>query len=747
MKEAFWGVLIILLGLIGIVVVNVFQNVTVDNDRVYYLIKESAEASAIESIDLTYYRLNGNIRMVQDKFVENLTRRFAENVSLGNYKIIVQDITEIPPRISLWVRSGITSLKGNEYGIQNRVDAVIETKYTLDEVAEFICGVKPDPETTEYTNCYNKVKGMFDNNLPTTDSEGYCRNINADEMQCMPGDLRFTGFGNVSGLNKSYCQGTTLPSNVERKANYQSCECGTWVNKSEIVKANAKGTGRDRDYTWTFEKSSDIRTIKESITERITFDVCTTDIKIQTPKNMDNVKPANNPNNTGEYIDCPSGGIKIPQETTVEIRPRYIPSNATNRNIEWSIPEGNNVIKINNCALSSNHNQCTVKCNVRANANCLSSASITAKEIGTTTITAKTTLGQTATCKVEVWDGTVDSIKCNDITLYKNMKGVLTTSYAPKNASKTDFEFTSSNTNLVTTSGNNINTKNSTGTATITMKDKATGKTTTCKVNIINEPSYGGGYSGGSGTTPVVIWAVMADGSKKAFSTFDAANAYTKSAGNGTVYSYTAGASSNVQNSSTYSYRTTNVNTGKVSNTVTIVQTNKGNSANSSTTTIYRPTYNPSRTTPSYYSSTFRCFEPGTKVIMGNGIGKNIEDILVGDVVLSFNVIKNENEYSRVTKVYKHVEVTSKVYTIGLDAISLNVTFAHKFYIKTDYGFEWKSAETLQTGDKVLFMDGTTHEINSISSKTEKNTFYNLEVENNHNYFVTEKGILVHNKR
>ena len=34
MKEAFWGVLIVLLGLFGIVVVNIFQNVTVDNDRV-----------------------------------------------------------------------------------------------------------------------------------------------------------------------------------------------------------------------------------------------------------------------------------------------------------------------------------------------------------------------------------------------------------------------------------------------------------------------------------------------------------------------------------------------------------------------------------------------------------------------------------------------------------------------------------------------------------------------------------------
>ncbi len=41
MKEAFWGVLIIILGLFGIVIINIFQKSTVDNDRVYYLIKET----------------------------------------------------------------------------------------------------------------------------------------------------------------------------------------------------------------------------------------------------------------------------------------------------------------------------------------------------------------------------------------------------------------------------------------------------------------------------------------------------------------------------------------------------------------------------------------------------------------------------------------------------------------------------------------------------------------------------------
>ena len=99
MKEAFWGLLIVLLGLFGVVVVNLFQNVTVDNDRVYYLIKESTEAAAYDAIDLTYYRVTGNIRMVEDKFVENLTRRFAQNVTIGDYKIIVEDLNELPPKI------------------------------------------------------------------------------------------------------------------------------------------------------------------------------------------------------------------------------------------------------------------------------------------------------------------------------------------------------------------------------------------------------------------------------------------------------------------------------------------------------------------------------------------------------------------------------------------------------------------------------------------------------------------------
>ena len=140
MKEAFWGVLIVTLGLFGIVVVNIFQNITVDNDRTYYVIKEATEGAAFDAIDLAHYRLNGTIRIVEDKFVENLTRRFAENISKGSYKIVVEDVNEMPPKVSLRVETGVgmlnTGLLGKEdpFNIVNRVDAIIETKYTIEDL-------------------------------------------------------------------------------------------------------------------------------------------------------------------------------------------------------------------------------------------------------------------------------------------------------------------------------------------------------------------------------------------------------------------------------------------------------------------------------------------------------------------------------------------------------------------------------------------------------------------------------------
>ena len=59
-----------------------------------------------------------------------------------------------------------------------------------------------------------------------------------------------------------------------------------------------------------------------------------------------------------------------------------------------------------------------------------------------TTMTATTTLNQSAVCPIRVWDGNVDSVKCNDVTVYEGAKITIKSSYEPYNATKTTMKWT-----------------------------------------------------------------------------------------------------------------------------------------------------------------------------------------------------------------------------------------------------------------------------------------------------------------
>jgi hypothetical protein len=228
MKEAIWGVLIVVLGLFGILVVNLFQNVTVDNDRVYYLIKETTQAAAYDAIDLQYYRTTGNMKIAEDKFIENLTRRFAQNVTIGDYTIIVEDLNEVPPKISLRIRSGVTSLRGEEFGLLNRVDGVIEAKYKIDEVIDFLC----EDKTAEECNTIRQEFGVKVE-IDSSSGENRCASdISDEEMDCIPGDITFLGWGE-SNLPIGICQDEEAPRDRERTARYAICECGKWSSEKE----------------------------------------------------------------------------------------------------------------------------------------------------------------------------------------------------------------------------------------------------------------------------------------------------------------------------------------------------------------------------------------------------------------------------------------------------------------------------------------------------------------------------------
>ena len=134
MKESMWGYMVITLGVLAIGVIYFFQNVTNTEEHNYNLLRETTEAAMYDSFDISTYRSGGGIRIVQDKFIENFLRRFAENASLAHtYIIDIYDVNEIPPKVKLSTADGSTSTNVTgetvTFNVVNRIDAILETKY------------------------------------------------------------------------------------------------------------------------------------------------------------------------------------------------------------------------------------------------------------------------------------------------------------------------------------------------------------------------------------------------------------------------------------------------------------------------------------------------------------------------------------------------------------------------------------------------------------------------------------------
>ncbi len=128
---------IILLGVLTLGVVNIVQNYQTGNELDYYLLEETTEAAMIDAVDLGYYRLSGGeLRIDREKFLESFVRRFAQSVNRDrNYKIRVLDLNETPPKVSIQVGSStVATFAGDEFDIVNKVDAILETKYTEDRL-------------------------------------------------------------------------------------------------------------------------------------------------------------------------------------------------------------------------------------------------------------------------------------------------------------------------------------------------------------------------------------------------------------------------------------------------------------------------------------------------------------------------------------------------------------------------------------------------------------------------------------
>ena len=133
MKESFWGVLVVVIGVVSIAFIIFFQNMTNTDEQNYILLKEITEAAMYDAVDYASYRKSGTVCIDREKFVENFVRRFSESVSIGNvYQIDIYDVSECPPKVSLEVSTKLNSnvtTKIMDFDIVNRLDAILETPY------------------------------------------------------------------------------------------------------------------------------------------------------------------------------------------------------------------------------------------------------------------------------------------------------------------------------------------------------------------------------------------------------------------------------------------------------------------------------------------------------------------------------------------------------------------------------------------------------------------------------------------
>jgi hypothetical protein len=166
----------------------------------------------------------------------------------------------------------------------------------------------------------------------------------------------------------------------------------------------------------------------------------------------------------------------------------------------------------------------------------------------------------------------------------------------------------------------------------------------------------------------------------------------------------------------------------------------------------------------SIVSSNSPCFVAGTKILLENGFTKNIEDVVVGDYVVSFDLKNNKSKVSKVLNIFSK-NIDKIVEYEFSDGSTLRATLDHPIYV-IDKGWcnysgepeQYKQVsiegtkpvkklevEKIQIGDILKLHNGDV-ELISMNVIEESTLVYNLsEIETYHTYFAN--NILVHNYR
>lgn len=148
------------------------------------------------------------------------------------------------------------------------------------------------------------------------------------------------------------------------------------------------------------------------------------------------------------------------------------------------------------------------------------------------------------------------------------------------------------------------------------------------------------------------------------------------------------------------------------------------------------------------------CFVAGTKVTMADGSEKNIEDVVIGDEVLSFNGIETESKKVIGVKTPIHDDLVKYTFANQSEVVC---TFDHPFFVDggqlasytpflTNKRYNLgKEVRQIKVGDLVFLNNKSQTAIKDIIELDLGDTqTYIFSVEDNHNFYAN--GILVHNK-
>jgi hypothetical protein len=97
------------------------------------------------------------------------------------------------------------------------------------------------------------------------------------------------------------------------------------------------------------------------------------------------------------------------------------------------------------------------------------------------------------------------------------------------------------------------------------------------------------------------------------------------------------------------------------------------------------------------------CLHPETLITLRNGVKKQIQNIEVGDIVLTINEDSKEYEYKPVKKIHNNLSVNEQMYEIEMEnGQTLKITGNHK--VKLTNG-EWKRVDNLDGSEDLEWHD------------------------------------------